>query len=83
MAKESLAVRKTVKRRAKKKDSNHHAVINDQIISRVRELAWTGQHTQAIELATQALGMADHRSAIREMDLLDLRVESLSRPIKF
>jgi tetratricopeptide (TPR) repeat protein len=42
---------------------------------RVRELAWTGQHAQAIDLATQALAAAKRKPA-EQMDLLDLRAES-------
>jgi len=46
-----------------------------EIIAHVRELAWTGQHARAIELATQAL--AAHKIKPPDhMDLLDLRAES-------
>src|SRR5215217_2970138 len=70
MVKKSL-VRKTIK-----KDSGQQVAVSDPTITRIRELAWTGQHAQAIELATQALDMADYQSAPRQMDLLDLRAES-------
>ncbi|MBL8062030.1 MAG: GAF domain-containing protein [Anaerolineales bacterium] len=44
-------------------------------VDRVHELAWEGQHDQAIELATLALARGD-QSTDREMALLDLRVDS-------
>jgi len=55
-----------------------------EIIARVGELAWTGQHARAIELATQALaaqalavpGTGGSPPAPTQMDLLDLRAES-------
>jgi PAS domain S-box-containing protein len=47
----------------------------DQIITRVRELTWSGQHTRAIELATSALVEPMIQPAA-QMDLLDLRAES-------
>jgi GAF domain-containing protein/DNA-binding response OmpR family regulator/tetratricopeptide (TPR) repeat protein len=46
-----------------------------EIISQVRDLAWTGQHTRAIELATQGLSSKKINPAA-QMDLLDLRTES-------
>ena len=45
----------------------------------LRELAWTGQHAQVIDLATQELAMlgkGGSRTASLQMDLLDLRAES-------
>src|SRR6266568_4725844 len=42
---------------------------------RVRDLAWAGQHAQAIELATEALA-AIGLSTQSRLDLLDLRAES-------
>ena len=48
-------------------------------VARVHSLAWSGQHAQAIELATQALtvpGTGGSRSVPTQMDLLDLRAES-------
>src|SRR5215207_5406383 len=70
MAKTS-PVRKTIK------------IDHSQIISRVRELAWTGQHAQAIDLASQELSKADWQSAPRQMDLLDLRAESYIAQLNF
>src|SRR5215211_5511166 len=55
---------------------------HSQIISRVRELAWAGQHSQAIELASQELSKSDWQSDLR-MDLLDLRAESYIAQGKF
>jgi GAF domain-containing protein/CheY-like chemotaxis protein len=51
----------------------------NEIIAQVRELVWTGQHAQAIELATQALaeiGTGGSPSVPTQMELLDLRAES-------
>ncbi len=42
---------------------------------RVHDLAWAGQHAQAIEVATTALA-ATRLSAASRLDLLDLRAES-------
>jgi murein endopeptidase len=47
----------------------------DELVARVRELAWSGQHAQAIELAAQALTVEKILPA-EQMDLLDLRAES-------
>ncbi len=50
-----------------------------EIITHLRELAWTGQHARVIELATQefaALGKGSSRTTQTQMDLLDLRAES-------
>ena len=44
-------------------------------VTRVADLARAGQHAQAIELATEALGAAGLDVAVR-LDLLDLRAES-------
>jgi len=49
--------------------------MSDQTISQVRELAWTGQHASAIDLATQTLSTPKLKPA-KQMDLLDLRAES-------
>jgi GAF domain-containing protein/CheY-like chemotaxis protein/tetratricopeptide (TPR) repeat protein len=46
-----------------------------EIISRIRDLAWTGQHEQAIELATQTLAGKKVNPKV-QMELLDLRAES-------
>src|SRR5664279_4010933 len=42
---------------------------------RVRDLAWAGQHPQAIEQATRALA-ATGLAVAAQLDLLDLRAES-------
>ena len=50
-----------------------------EIVARVHALAWTGQHAQAIELASQELAVpktGGTPSAQRQMHLLDLRAES-------
>ncbi len=44
-------------------------------LSSIRQLAWTGQHAHAIDLATQALSAPKIKPAM-QMDLLDLRAES-------
>src|SRR5215208_7025531 len=75
MTKKSSSVSKAIKRVAKKKDSGQQSANSDQIITRVRELAWAGKHEQAIELASQTLAMSGLKSDLR-MDLLDLRAES-------
>ena len=51
-------------------------------ITRVRDLAWTGQHAVAIDLATQALA-APAIALGAQMDLLDLRAESYIAQGKF
>ena len=48
---------------------------NPDNVARVRELAWSGQHARAIELATQALAVEKIQPA-EQMNLLDLRSES-------
>ncbi len=48
MAEKSLSASKSSKKQGKKGTS-------EESISHVRELAWAGQHAQAIELATQEL----------------------------
>ena len=69
--------KKSPVQKAIKKDSSQQSTVSDQIISRARELAWMGQHTKAIELATQELiRKTDWQSASRIVDLLDLRAES-------
>ncbi len=45
------------------------------MVQRVGDLAWAGQHAQAIELATTALA-ATRLSVAGRLDLLDLRAES-------
>lgn len=46
-----------------------------QATERVRDLAWAGQHVQAIEIATAALAVPGV-SVASQLDLLDLRAES-------
>ena len=79
MTKKSSTVSGAIKRGAGNKSSNQRSAIEDQAITRVRALAWTGQHAPAIDLATQALsalGKGDSRVAPTMIDLLDLRAES-------
>ena len=47
----------------------------DAALAAVHDLAGAGQHAQAIETATQALGAPKLKPAA-QMDLLDLRAES-------
>jgi len=61
------------------KEGNLHKRSNgdhQSVIEQVCQLAWVGQHTEAIEIGTEELGMDIKRSAITRMDLLDLRAES-------
>ena len=69
MTKKSSSVRKT-----NKKDSDQRSAVSNQVVEQVRELAWTGQHAKAIELASQS--MSKFNFDPRQMDLLDLRAES-------
>ena len=75
MAIKSSSVNKAVKHGRKKKSNGQQPAASDQSVSRVQELAWTGQHAQAIELATQTLNMSGLKPDL-QMDLLDLRAES-------
>ena len=75
MAEKSSTVIRAFKRGTGKKNGGQQTGISDQIIAKIRELAWTGQHTQAIELASETLGRGD-RPVASTMDLLDLRAES-------
>src|SRR5438270_11161219 len=52
-----------------------HAAEPAPLAERVGDLAWAGQHAQAIELATTALATAGLSAGTR-LDLLDLRAES-------
>ena len=80
MAVKSTSVNKTIKRVRRRKESGQQSASGDQIISRVQELAWAGQHAQAIELATQS--MSGCQSDVL-MDLLDLRAESYLVQLKY
>ncbi len=57
------------------KDDGRKTTDHAQVVEQVRQLAWTGQHTKAIELASQALSAPKNKPA-EQMDLLDLRAES-------
>ncbi|HLF74543.1 MAG TPA: GAF domain-containing protein [Anaerolineales bacterium] len=74
-AKSSVGKAHQKDQRKKEKASRQPPVVRDQTIARVRELAWTGQHAKAIELATEELSRPDRQSDLR-MDLLDLRATS-------
>jgi len=73
MTKKSSTVGKAIKKNGKQR-----LAVSSEIIEQVRQLAWTGQHDKAIDLATQALSPvgAEQCSAPTQMDLLDLRSES-------
>ncbi|MCB0120276.1 MAG: hypothetical protein KDD72_14680, partial [Anaerolineales bacterium] len=60
---------------AKTKRTSAKQADSQQMIARIRELAWTGQHAAAIDSATQALSTLKIKPA-DQMDLLDLRSES-------
>ena len=68
MTKKSSTVSKSIKNPPVPKD-------NVQIIKQVRGLAWSGEHTQAIELASQELSASTLKLAA-QLDLLDIRAES-------
>jgi tetratricopeptide (TPR) repeat protein len=80
-----MVVEKTAVRKAKKAGpafvvapegkANGSGMDAAEAIARVRELAWAGQHVQAIELASQLLA-ASRIKATLQMDFLDLRAES-------
>ena len=70
----------------------------EELLKRLRELAWTGQHARVIDLATQALsefgkggspsaptmkGSGGGRTTQAQMDLLDLSAESCIAQGKF
>ena len=73
MATKASTVKRGIKRGGKKESYRQSAL--SETIARVRELAWSGQHAQAIDLATQALSRPEIKPA-EQMDLLDLRAES-------
>jgi len=81
MTKKSSTVVKAVKGGTGRKSRGPQAAISEQTIATVRQLAWAGQHAQAIELATQELMRLPsppktRKSETQQMDLLDLRAES-------
>jgi PAS domain S-box-containing protein len=53
-----------------------------KIFNRIRDLAWAGKHSQAIELATNLLDAKKNTPGV-QMDLLDLRAESYIAQGKF
>jgi tetratricopeptide (TPR) repeat protein len=76
MAKKSLSVSRSIKRGAGNKDNERSSTQEQkQVITQIRELAWIGQHAQAISLASQALSGPGVKPS-EQMDLLDLRAES-------
>ena len=87
MAKKSLSVNKGIEgqgekgTRAVKRTGGKQQAGKENVVSRVRELAWEGKHAQAIELATQALSQPKLKPAA-QMDLLDLRAESYFAQLK-
>ena len=54
---------------------NNQPVAAAEAIAAARDLAWGGQHAQAVEMATSAL--AKHGDEADSLVLLELRVESL------
>jgi len=67
--------RQTVKRRPAREPSQSGA----SLVAPIRELAWIGQHAQAIEESTRTLASRADRAGLPgavQMDLLDLRAES-------
>ena len=74
MVKTSSAVSNAIRRTKAKRSPQTAAVINN-VVERVHQLAWAGQHAQAIELASQNLSRPDCQSDLR-MKLFDLRAES-------
>jgi tetratricopeptide (TPR) repeat protein len=92
MAKKSSSVRKAIKPVKKKATEAEKKQVTKNLstttvhpadsIARMRELAWTGQHAQATDFATQALSASKIKPA-EQMDLLDLRAESYLAQGKF
>jgi GAF domain-containing protein/CheY-like chemotaxis protein/tetratricopeptide (TPR) repeat protein len=59
------------------------AQLETDVVARIRDLAWVGQHGDAIALCTQALGEGGKTlPAAAQMDLLDLRAESLTAQVQ-
>ena len=97
MAVKSSSVSKSIKREIGNKGRTRRAVEGSKskvevnalrgrkhqdIVEQVRQLAWAGQHEQAIELATQALSLLKIKPA-EQMDLLYLRSESNMLQLKY
>jgi GAF domain-containing protein/CheY-like chemotaxis protein/tetratricopeptide (TPR) repeat protein len=87
MAKKSLSENYAIKGRGEKstramrRTGSRQQAHKENIVSRVRELAWEGKHAQAIELATQTLFLPKLKPA-EQMNLLDLRAESYFAQLK-
>ena len=80
MIKHTSATSQTIRKKRKPLTapalSQNTSINNDKIVSRVRQLAWTGQHSIAIDLIAQALASgADWKPSV-QMDLLDLHMRS-------
>ncbi len=76
MAKSTSAGKKPEQRGKTKVIATESIEINPiDAVNRIRELAWAGQHSRAIEFANQAITAKKVKPAVR-MDLLDLRAES-------
>jgi GAF domain-containing protein/CheY-like chemotaxis protein/tetratricopeptide (TPR) repeat protein len=82
MAKKTPPVKKAVKGRRQGRSSRQQSAVSDQTVTRVRDLAWAGQHEKAIELATQELSRSGLQPDMH-MDLLDLRAESYLVLLKY
>ena len=67
--------RREAKRRPVHEASAAGEIVPPAAAPRARELAWAGQHVEAIALCTEALAATRIKPAVR-MDLLDLRAES-------
>ena len=71
-----MALKSSTVARAIKKDNHRRSHIEYKSgVEQVRDLAWAGQHTQAVELATQTLSLPKLKPT-EQMNLLDLRAES-------
>ena len=75
MADKTALAEKTKDRYQQVSNNGGHTVVNNQIVEQVRQLAWTGQHAKAIDLATETLSPPKIKHS-EQMDLLDLRAES-------
>ncbi|HKE41330.1 MAG TPA: GAF domain-containing protein [Casimicrobiaceae bacterium] len=72
------AARRPTRRPTKRGATQEPAQLEADVVARIRDLAWIGQHEDAIALCTQALGDGSGKTLPAvQMDLLDLRAESL------
>ncbi|HZI83545.1 MAG TPA: GAF domain-containing protein, partial [Casimicrobiaceae bacterium] len=74
-----MARKPAARQRAKRSPAREAVASEIDVASRIRELAWTGQHARAVEQSTQALLTIDGGkppTADAQMELLDLRAES-------